>query len=290
MLWAAPRGRPESKHPSWPLLRTKAVRLRRARRPTRQGALPTPSTFPHEAPSAFAACRSPLPTAGAGTPRRSSIGLPLRATTMSSGREPGQARGAAGRDVDQLDTGGTAQRRHRLGRQRPWSGAHPDVGPPDAPLAHQRRDQTARVVVDRHGQPQPHAGKRSIDPDDMPVAGASAPPEFPGFRLASRLNHVIDHAQRAAGPRRKRLAQSQTHRRSTTGEPAAGLLIATRRLADLQRLCITQLRRMQVAPVDADHRQIAEGIRVRSPRSRTPARLETKPILSASTPAPRARS
>ena len=31
-------------------------------------------------------------------------------------------------------------------------------------------------------------------------------------------------------------------------------------LANLQRRRITQLSRMQVAPIDADHRQIAEGI------------------------------
>ena len=53
------------------LSRPQPLEARPARRPARPGALPARSTLRNAPPSATAACRSPLPTAGAATPRRS---------------------------------------------------------------------------------------------------------------------------------------------------------------------------------------------------------------------------
>ena len=196
---------------------------------------------------------------------------------MSSGSSPASARGAAGGDVDQLDAGGAAQRRHRLGRQRPRSGANLDVGASDAPVAHQRRDQAARVLVDRHGQSQPHAGKRGVDPDDAAVAGRERAAGVSGVQARVRLDHVVDHPQRAAGAGRQRPADGRDHAgRHGPGEPVR-IADGDHQLADLQRRRITQLRRMQVAPVDGDHRQVAEGIASDHREAKLPAVGKRRP-------------
>jgi hypothetical protein len=81
-------------------------------------------------------------------------------------------------------------------------------------------------------------------------------------------------------PRRQRPADSRDHPGGDgPGEPVR---IADRdhQLANLQRRRITELGRMQVAPVDGDHREIAEGITSDHREPKLPAVRKRRPPVT----------
>ena len=94
---------------------------------------------------------------------RSSTPLDRRAVELDDqilGAQAGAVGGAALDDLDDLDAAAPPERAREPRRQRPRAAGDPDVGAPEAALAHQRADDPARGRVDRHGEAEPDARRR----------------------------------------------------------------------------------------------------------------------------------
>ena len=101
------------------------------------------------------------------------------------GVQPGARGGPVLDDLDHLEPVAPAEPRGDPRRQRPRADRDAEQRAAHAAVAHQRGDDQARRVVDRHGEAEPDAGDGGVDPDDRPLPSTSAPPELPGLSAAS---------------------------------------------------------------------------------------------------------
>ena len=108
--------------------------------------------------------------------------------------------------------------------------------------------------------PSPTPATAVLIPTTRPRPSASAPPEFPGLSAASVWITLSTTRTFAPGAGRQRAAEG----RDDAGRDRAGeaVRVADRddELADAQPLCIAELRRHEVARVDAQHGEVGERI------------------------------
>jgi DNA-binding HxlR family transcriptional regulator len=105
-------------------------------------------------------------------------------------------------------------------------------------------------------------------PTTRPRESTSGPPEFPGFKAAFGLNHILDHSARL-GPQRS--PERAYHARGDAGLKAKRIPDGDRELSDANRRRVAKFRMHKIRRIDADDCKI--GIRIvadESPRILAP--------------------
>ena len=107
--------------------------------------------------------------------------------------------------------------------------------------------------------PSPTPATAVLIPTTRPRPSASAPPGVSRVERRVGLDHVVDDAHVCARAGGQRAAEG----RDDAGRDRAGeaVRVADRdhELADAQSLCVAELGRREIAPVDAQHGEVGEG-------------------------------
>ena len=174
----------------------------------------------------------------------------LRAKTCGRG-------GGAGHDLDDLHAGLATELAREARRKWPRAACDAEVCAPEATLAHQRRNDRLRRVVDGHSEPEPDTGDRRVDTDDARASIGKRTAGVSRVECGVGLDHAVDHAALA---RRQRPAE--------VGNDAGrhGLVEAVRvadgdhELADAEPPCIAELRRHELVGLGPEHGEVREWI------------------------------
>ena len=142
------------------------------------------------------------------------------------------------------------QRSSELRRQRTGTAGDPDVGAPEAALAHQGRDDVTGRVVDRYGEPEPDPGYRRIDPDQAGLTVGERTAGVPRVQRSIGLDHVLDDARGRGRTGRQRPAERRDDACRDRAREPVGIADRHHELADAEALRVAEQRRNELAAVD----------------------------------------
>ena len=177
-------------------------------------------------------CRSSTPATGA----------PSTARMRSSARRPARSAGEPGITSTTSTARSRPDARAQARRERPGARGDADPGAAHAAVAHQLATTTRRVVaLTGHGEPEPDARDRGVDPDDAPAAVDERAAGVARVERRVGLDHVVDHAPGVAVADRQRAAERGDDARGHRAREAVRVADRDDELADAQRRGVAQL-------------------------------------------------
>src|SRR5204863_6372488 len=172
--------------------------------------------------------------------------------------------GAVGRAVadhlDDLDAAVVAAAIAGGRRHGPGPAGDAEVGPADAPLAHQRADHAQGVVVDRHREAEADAGDRRVHPDHAAAAVRERAAGVAWVEGGVGLDDVVDDPPGAARARWQRAAERGHHPGRDRALEAVRIADRHHELADAQLRGVAQLRGLETFLARSQDGQIRERV------------------------------
>ena len=132
--------------------------------------------------------------------------------------------------------------------------------PPHPSVADQGADDALGGRVDRNGEPETDACEGCVDPDDAAGRVGERAPRVAGVERRVGLDNIVDDPDLGTGSGRERAPQGTHHARGDAAGEAEGIADGHHQLADPKHRSIAESRRLEIAVLRYQHREVGERV------------------------------